>query len=419
MSGVSGSHVESARLKALMDEAGLDAVVAVVPASVAFLSGYRCSFDTAFREYMVAASSSPRRVYPTFFVQPRHGEAALVVHASFAVTGAAMWGGRIHVYGEHASAPPAARASALAAQTRDLVVSASRTPVDSLAAAIVALTEERPRLGIEAAGLDGDELPQLRAALPGAAILDCSVLLRLVRMVKSAAGIEAQRRASRVAEEAFLGCAALALPGVSAAELVYEFRRAIALAGGDLEHFASIPGGVGLAVACPYELSPHDVLYVDVGCILDGAVSETGTTLAVGSAGGPWVDEHVAIYAAIAAAAATMTPGVRTSDVYATGRRALDGSPAHDAALQGHGLGAEPRELPFIGSLADAVLEDECVAEGGDIALEEGMVINLEATLSRHGDRSVGVERTFVIAASGAELVVPQDRRLPLVGGSA
>jgi Xaa-Pro aminopeptidase len=91
-------------------------------------------------------------------------------------------------------------------------------------------------------------------------------------------------------------------------------------------------------------------------------------------------------------------------------RDIVDGTVAERSLPQGHGLGLEPRELPFIGPATDLRLADDVVDLGVDQALEAGMVINLEVPLDKPGHYAVHVERTFVITADGVEAITSQDR---------
>ena len=95
-------------------------------------------------------------------------------------------------------------------------------------------------------------------------------------------------------------------------------------------------------------------------------------------------------------------------------RDVVDGTLAERAAPQGHGLGLEPRELPFIGPPTELRLADDVVDLAVDQSLEPGMVINLEVPLEVPGRYAVHVERTFLITPEGVEPITAQDRSAAL-----
>jgi Xaa-Pro aminopeptidase len=98
-------------------------------------------------------------------------------------------------------------------------------------------------------------------------------------------------------------------------------------------------------------------------------------------------------------------------------REVVDGTLAQRSAPQGHGLGLEPRELPFIGPPTTLRLADDIVDLDVDQALEPDMVINLEVPLEWPGHYAVHLERSFLITAGGAEPMLAQDRSSALVAG--
>jgi len=99
-------------------------------------------------------------------------------------------------------------------------------------------------------------------------------------------------------------------------------------------------------------------------------------------------------------------------------RAVVDGTDAERSLPQGHGLGLEPRELPFIGPPTDLRLADDVVDLAVDQALEPGMVINLEVPLEQPGQYAVHVERSFLITGDGVVPLTSQDRSHAFVAGA-
>jgi Xaa-Pro aminopeptidase len=272
---------------------------------------------------------------------------------------------------------------------------------------------------VEAAGLAHGELDALRALVPGIEIGDGSVLLRLIRMVKTADEIERSRRAGEIAEGALRAMVAATAPGRTLAELAQVFRVEVAAGGADLEHVAIDPFGLGIATVSGYRVGEHDVLLLDVGCLYRSCVSDTGVTLATEPLGGEAAERYGLVRDCLEAGAALLGPGVQVSAVYDAMRTVVDGTVAQRSAPQGHGLGLEPRELPFIGPPSELRLKDDFADLGVDQALEPGMVINLEVPLDWPGHYAVHVERSFLITGDGVEPLLAQDRSSALVAGRA
>ena len=243
------------------------------------------------------------------------------------------------------------------------------------------------------------------------------MLLRLIRMVKTTDEIERSRRAAEIAEGALHAMVAAAAPGRTFAELAQVFRCEVAAGGADLEHAAIDPFGLGIATVSGYELRERDVLLLDVGCLYRSCVSDTGVTLALEPLAGEAAERYELVRTCLEAGAAALAPGVRVSAVHAAMRAVVDGTLAQRSAPQGHGLGLEPRELPFIGPPTDLRLADDIVDLDVDQALEPGMVINLEVPLEWPGHYAVHVERTFLITPDGVEPLLAQDRGSALLAG--
>ncbi|HET6171196.1 MAG TPA: M24 family metallopeptidase [Gaiellales bacterium] len=410
-----------ARAKALMHEAGVDAVVAAAPLSVDYLTGHRSSFETTFRRYHMVPGGGPELLFRSFALATASGERTLIAHAATIATALPDWNGGIELYG--GAGFDAAEAERVPRDFRDLARLMARRTADAGPLEAIAATAERAvpaggRIAVEAAGLGAGELEALRALLPGREVGDGSVLLRLIRMVKTADEIERSRRAAGIAEGALHSLAAAAAPGRTLAELAQVFRAAVAAAGADLEHVAIDPYGLGIATVSSYPLRERDVLLLDVGCLYRSCISDTGVTLALEPLQGEAAERYDLVRDCLEAGARTLGPGVPVSAVYAAMRGVVDGTRAERAAPQGHGLGLEPRELPFIGPPSELRLADDMVDLAVDQALEPDMVINLEVPLDWPGHYAVHVERSFLITPEGVEPMLGQNRSSALLAGA-
>jgi Xaa-Pro dipeptidase len=403
----------TSRVREQLEQYGLDALALALPVSVAYATGHECSFETTFRGSMLFPTGGPERFFRSFAVLSANGEAALVSHAALAVTSYLDWNGALEVYGGEGFDP--ALAADVPVGLRPLAGRiASRTvergPMEALAAAISAVAPGARRIGVEEVGLLPPDLPALRGSLATAVeFRDASVLAQLIRMVKTADEIERLTVAAEIGELGLRALIDAAEPGVDLAALCDRFRVLVAERGAEYDHVAVGPRGLGIGLR-RHIFEPDDVTMLDVGCRFRGCVSDTGVTIALSRASGRVEEEYAALLASVEAGRARLRPGERVVDVYRAMRASVDGSPASASKPQGHGLGQEPKELPFIAPVAGERLVDECVDLDADIVLEEGMVINLEVPLEVPGSRSLQIEQSFVIAAGGADPLVPQRR---------
>ena len=298
--------------------------------------------------------------------------------------------------------------------------SADVQPLEALAAAIrAAVLARRAASRSRRAGLLPGELDALRALLPGIELGDGSVLLRLIRMVKTDDEIERSRRAAEIGEGALAAMVAAAAPGRTLAELAQVFRRAVAEAAPISSTSRSARSGSASrpsrAIAC-------------ASATCSCSTSAACTARASPTPASRWRSSRSRARppSATTSCATASRPGARG----ARPRRArlgglpgdagvVDGTLAERSLPQGHGLGLEPRELPFIGPPTDLRLADDVVDLAVDQTLEPGMVINLEVPLDKPGHYAVHVERTFVITAGGVEPITPQDRSQAALAGPA
>ena len=411
-----------ARARAVLREAGIDAVVASDQLSVDYVTGHRSSFESTFRRYHMIPGAGPELLFRSFAVAAASGARTLVAHAATVATAPPEWAEGLVIYG--AAGFDAAAAEAAEGGFRELARRLARAsddvqPLEALAAAIRDLVSHGGRVAVETAGLLPGELDRLRALLPGIELGDGSVLLRLIRMIKSEDEISRSRRAAEIGEGALAEMVAAAAPGRTLAELAQVFRRAVAERGADLEHVAISPFGLGIATVSAYPVRERDVLLLDVGCLYRSCVSDTGVTLTLAPLAGEAAERYGLVRDCLAAGAGALAPGTRVAVVYDAMRAIVDGTPAELSLPQGHGLGLEPRELPFIGPATELRLADDIVDLAVDQTLEAGMVINLEVPLSIPGHYAVHVERTFVITAGGVQPITRQDRAEAAVAGPA
>lgn len=401
-----------------MAESGIEAIVAVSPANVRYLTGYWCWLAPLFKQFMVQPGGSGALVQRNLALVPQHGESCLVVEPFWALDAREGWIEDIRFAGSAALAPPLGSPELppeLQGVADALAQPAAPTAIAALAGALADRGLSRARIGVEREAFQEAELEELSRALPHLELVDCTNLLRLVRAVKTAAEVELLAEAARISERAAMAVLATARDGVSVAELSRGYRARIAAEGADFDHLAVSIRGLGLLCESERQLRAGDVLYIDFGCIYKGWFADSGTTLCLGEPSPEAAGEFAAVRDSVAAGAAAMAPGVRGSAVQDAMQRCLAERGIVDSFPHGHGVGLEVRDYPVLMPDSGALIRDDCVDVPADLPLEAGMVVNLEAPVFRLGERSVHCEQTFVVTEDGCRALIPQDRDEPIV----
>ena len=168
------------------------------------------------------------------------------------------------------------------------------------------------------------------------------------------------------------------------------------------------PGGnYGMSPAVPLigsrdrKLKKGDLVFIDVGCGVEGYNTDKTTTYMFGSSLPKHaIDAHNKCVDIQNEAASMLKPGAIPSEIYTTIMNKLDseflqnfmGFGNRKVKFLGHGVGLLIDELPVI-------------AEGFDEPLQEGMVFALEPKKGIENIGMVGIENTFIVTAKGGECI--------------
>lgn len=294
-----------------------------------------------------------------------------------------------------------------AGEESSCAVRVSKKPLIKAVAADLARRRSLRRIGFEAGRIHYADYEALRNALPAARKLEPQTeLVEKLRMVKSAAEIEAIRRSMAVAAEAYRKVIASVQPPVRelevAAELDYQMRRL----GAEKPAFDTIVL-FGERAALPHgrpgprALKQGDLVLVDVGAVLDGYSSDM-TRMAV--AGRP-AERLRRLYQIVAeaqlAALGELRPGVKAGTVDCAARRVLERHGLESCFVHstGHGLGLEVHEMPRLGKRET-------------VRLAPGMVVTVEPGIYVEGWGGLRIEDTVVVTSNGCEILTPLGKEL-------
>jgi Xaa-Pro aminopeptidase len=228
-------------------------------------------------------------------------------------------------------------------------------------------------------GLPYLEFQRIMDELAPTQIVDAADLFWDLRRIRSAADLEAQRRACDITSEALQATLAWARAGVTEVEVAHRMRLEMVAAGG-ADAWVGLTSGTGnydtiLGFGTGRELEPGDMLWMDAGCSFGGFCSDFGRAGVVGGASREQLDAHAAIVDITQRAVAMVRPGALVSEIAAFCNSELDAlrlpvtSPlSHLAGRVGHGVGLDTTEPPHVAEYDPTVL-----ATGMVIAIEPGV----------------------------------------------
>jgi Xaa-Pro aminopeptidase len=378
-----------ARLRALMERDGIDAVLPTQEENVRYFTGYLSILWMS-------------RFRPVVGMLP----ADLSVPAGLAVSGQER--GNVEISSwvpDFFAFPP------------------QEPPIAAIAGELRRRGLDRGRLGIELGfgqrlGMNQEQLNELVALLPDAEFVDATPLMETVRMLKSPEEI---RRLTRAAHISLAGIEAGwqdLRPGMTERDVVGAMASAMFAGGAEVG-----PKGVQLgimagerwrlsnSVPSGYVLQAGDLVLVDGGASYRGYVCDLIRQAKLGPLSADQQRWFAAAQESLDGAVAAIAPGVRAHEVYDAALAVLEdhGLAAHNRMnIVGHGIGADIHELPWIGE------RDKVYSAG--TRLREGMVLSIEpGLLPPAGSDVVGhfiLEEVVAVTDSGTQLLtsgLPKD----------
>ncbi|HEY6331370.1 MAG TPA: Xaa-Pro peptidase family protein [Blastocatellia bacterium] len=386
----------------VMNELGLDALMAVTPRNVYYLSGYQS--DWLFDAMWVSCA---------IFSRNEDIPGTLIVH-DVELTNLAEapgWMPNLQVYYARVcdSAlphyvvsegykldPDDARAVELMEQTRP---SASEGILSAIKQAVLSLG-----LGKSCIGIDDVRLRDvLQPDLPQVRFSDAMAAFKNIRIVKTPAEQEIMREGARRNDRALQRAFQAVGENVTWAEVIRNYN--LGVVEQDCMPFCVYvgagPRSTGLRVNSEYLIRRGDQLCFDAMMTYKRYFADIQRTCILGSPSRKLETYWKAVEAGIEAAYDMMRPGVTTGDLRET---AIDtvrksGIPTFRHAFI-HGLGLEHLEVPTgHGELTGFLLE-------------EGMIINMDLEVCEIGFGGTMFEETMLITANGAERLTQIPREL-------
>jgi Xaa-Pro aminopeptidase len=276
------------------------------------------------------------------------------------------------------------------------------SPAEALIAAIRENDLERCRIGYDQ--LAPAALDQVVEAFGSALLVPAGALLKEARLHKTDAEVELLRRSAHITEDAIQAAVAITREGTTEIEMAIAFNRHLVEQGSDpvvaFIRFGA-NGGVSQVPASNTPLKHRDLIWFDVCGAYRGYQSDLARTFALGDPGSRARGYYSALLAAEEAAIEAARPGARAVEVFdacvATAR--ANGIPHYRRHHVGHGIGLEVYEAPLL-------------APGQELALFDGMVLNVEAPYYEVGFGALHVEDPIRVGRDGNDLLTRTSREL-------
>ncbi|HVX45923.1 MAG TPA: Xaa-Pro peptidase family protein [Mycobacteriales bacterium] len=252
----------------------------------------------------------------------------------------------------------------------------------------------------------------LQGALPGVELTLADPVIRQLRMRKSAAEVEALRRAGAAIDRVHARCADFLRVGRTERAVGADIGAAIIEEGHASVDFIIVGSG-------PNAASPHhevsdrviergDVVVVDIGGTTEeGYCSDSTRTYVVGADPEPdFVRYYEVLRRAQDAACAAVKPGVTAESVDAAARDIITEAGYGEQFFHrtGHGIGLESHEEPYIVS-------------GNDEPIDPGMAFSIEPGIYFAGRHGARIEDIVVCTEAGVERMNDQPREAVVLPG--
>ncbi|MEV0980902.1 Xaa-Pro peptidase family protein [Streptomyces sp. NPDC049915] len=400
---MTGAGTRARRLARLMDEAGLDVLVATSAENVLYLTGISSvggqNHPYASRALAVVTRERPDAPY---FASSR-GDVDQFLDATTALSGVVAYGAF------HRVLPEGLELSAREERFKQIGVDAAPAP-DALAALVRILTEAGAagaRIGVDENAAPPGFLERLAEALPGSAVRPAAAVLQQVRKVKSEAELHRIAKAAALAEDGIRAALGIAAQGVTEQDMVREFETTVARGGGR-SRFTLIKFGrdgvLGQTRPSDRPLRRGESVWFDVGCTYQGYWSDIARTASFGEPSARLSAVYAAMLAGEQAALEAAKPGMTGGELFDRTVEAVRaaGVPHYRRHHVGHGIGAE-------------IYEPVLITPGNADVIEDGTVVNSETPYYEFGLGGVHVEDPFVVTEDGNRLLTTLGRSLIVI----
>ena len=279
------------------------------------------------------------------------------------------------------------------------------------------LAEMLRRFGVTRGRLGFDILPHfiyqaLRADFPNLELVDASALWADLTAIKHPLEIPMIEQALRIAEAGIAAAIEAIRPGVTEIEVSAAAESTMRAMRSEMNPFIPVvASGANAAiwerVATHRPLAAGEMVILDFGAVWNGYTGDFARTTIVGEPTAAQRALYRAAYDSLTAAIAAVRPGVLCSEIDRIGREVIAAAGFARYAqpwAMGHQLGFGLHGEPLLGP-------------GVDVALQAGMVLNIEPSLYTCDDLTIGgveLEDTVLVTETGSRRLTdfPYEPRL-------
>ena len=367
---------EASRLDLLMEQTGIDVLLATSKHNTQYLlGGYRFIFFSA-----MDAIGHSRYLPVVVYEKGRLENAAYVANR--------MEGGEHH---NHPFWTPA-----FYAETWGTLDAATRA-----AEHLRKIGKADARIGIEPAFLPMDAYGLLQERLERATFVDATGMLERMRALKTPAELEKLRTASELITDAMMATLAWAREGSTKTEIIERLRREETNRGLQFEYCLLTLGRSHNRAASDQAWRRGEVLSIDSGGNYRGYIGDLCRMGVLGEPDAELQDLLGEVEAVQQAAFSKVRAGAPGGDMIAHAQGVLRRSKvAAFTDFFAHGMGLITHEAPFL------MTNHPVAYEGVDAAqpLEAGMVISVETTMLHPSRGFIKLEDTLAVTADGYEM---------------
>ena len=379
------------RLDRLMDDAGIDVLVASSKHNVQYLLGGHRAF---FFESMDAMGLS--RYLPVF------------VYAKGEPQKAGFFGHRMENYQNQVKPFWVSELNVKSSGSVDVMEKA----VDYLHR----LDPKPKRIGIEVAFLPVDAAAVLRNAFPNSEFTDALFVLERLRARKTPEELEMLRIASDAVIDSMAAVIEKHGAGATKAELAEALRREETSRGLNFDYCLVAAGSSLNRAPSDQRWEKGDVLSLDSGGNYHGYIGDVARMGIVGEPDAELVDLLAEVEAVEQASMKPIRPGALGKEIYAAANAVLHKSRIHNhTEFLAHGMGLISHEAPRLTNRGPVPYD----AYDADRPLETGMVISVETTLQHPQRGFIKLEDTVVVTPGGFEVYGDRIRGWNRAGGEA
>jgi Xaa-Pro aminopeptidase len=391
------------RANAIMDEKGLNALIASSDENLLYVTGFHPGlFNRPQRRRLTFAIVTRDESQPVSVVMPHYYLSYLADRPIVA--------GQLWTYGFYSIADQnGGLADETARHFRALLATVRQVDdgVSGLLRALEDLGLAGKRVGLDEYGVSPDDFRAVEAELSRERLVPAAGLFRQIRMIKTPEEITRLRKSTRIAQEAISRVIQEVQAGITEYDLELIFREEVTRHEAHFT-FACMPAGMRSALpACltsDYEIQLGDLVKLDAGCLYEHYHSDIGRTVILGEPSQKQAGLYEAMWAGTKEAVAMIKPGVLASEVFELAMKVsrASGIPDFQRHHCGHGQGLEGYEPPLI-------------APEDDTPLETGMVLNIETPYNEVGFGGMIIEETVLVTAEGGEQITSIDSDLYVV----